>query len=700
MLSMKLKNVLIIMFCGFCVNVFAQESTDSLESVKLTEIVVSERPVIHKSKSDVYLITTDMLRGQGNAFDIVGQLPGIVYDDLSGKISVNTDERVVMTVDGIERSIEFIKTLDPQRLKKVEVVHTPSGRYLAAGYNYVIDIRLKDDYIGHELNVQNYMMFSPAGKSGNNIINNEQPYVQYMFTNRRWRLNAGYGYADIHWGYPLTYSKTYTDKYSAKTDNYTTDNPNDRLTRYNHVANIDADYLFNDNHSLSIRTSYLHNDTHQTTEYRISDYVVTRDELTKADTRSDDVKASLIYQGAFGDSWAVYGVFSYNYLSAKMQNGYTLSPDICLDSRYKNRKDYFSGNFDLNYSILQQLAVNVGYLGVSNHYKVDDENGESVLETDENRQNIYAHMNWMPAESFNLAAGAVLEYLHRSNLHIGQTHWRVLPSLMVNYQPSRNSRISFQYKSQSEYPKLYQLTEAQTPIDDYLTNVGNPSLSPLLNHKFSLVGSFRNDLTTGVSYAYTNDFIAERYYDIADKYYQSYSNADFYSWQFFVQYNWMINENLRWKNVITLNHNKIKLGIIGNSNTNITAYSQFNYWCNPIAMLFRVEYTRGMIREPMLNGWKETGMDVVQLTMRKNFLDDRLSLSLSYVPPMGGITRKSQSAEVVTSFYRRNESLNLKCYDNMFMLRVSFRFSKGKKVHPNDVNLNFDDESKAGKGLL
>lgn len=207
---MKRIAILIISIC--VASQLSAQSVDSLNIVdtlnnriyNLDEVVVTA-PVISQNKyGSTYLITESLRDKVSSPIQMLNHIDGVVYNEVDNSVKVKTDSRVIILVNGIEHDINYIMSLPPARIAKIEVINIPAAKYIAEGYRHVINYKLKNDWVGHDLYVQNYNMLSP-GNNGGNFIANEQPRIQYMFTNKRMDFHIGYAYANIHWNYPISY---------------------------------------------------------------------------------------------------------------------------------------------------------------------------------------------------------------------------------------------------------------------------------------------------------------------------------------------------------------------------------------------------------------------------------------------------------------------------------------------------------------
>ena len=127
------------------------DSVSTMRNVELDELVVKESLVKHSTKSDTYKVTEAMRRGVDGTMQLLGRLPGVDYNLVTNSISVRNDTKVQILVNGNQVEDSYLKALPPDRIDKVEVTYVPQARFAMAGYKYVIDIKLKHEYRGHDI---------------------------------------------------------------------------------------------------------------------------------------------------------------------------------------------------------------------------------------------------------------------------------------------------------------------------------------------------------------------------------------------------------------------------------------------------------------------------------------------------------------------------------------------------------------------
>lgn len=215
-------------------------NADSLRTINLDEVVVFNKDILHKHNKDIYTLTPQMQESAFHVFDILEKLPGVAVDNISQKISVRMDNRVLVLVNGMPQANAFIQSLQSKQIARIEIAHIIPEKYIQAGYRYIINFILKKE-IGSNLNVQNFIIYSP-GNNGKNNTANEQPKINYLYSDNKLKLSGGYGYANIHWNYPLSFSKEYVGNKSVISKDVSPKYPNDFNHNTSHNVYFGLDY--------------------------------------------------------------------------------------------------------------------------------------------------------------------------------------------------------------------------------------------------------------------------------------------------------------------------------------------------------------------------------------------------------------------------------------------------------------------------
>lgn len=677
-----------------CLAAFGQDAQDSIMEITLPELVFTESLIKHNAKSDVFKITESHRKGVTNTLDILDLLPGVTFNQLTSSLSVRNDQRVLVRVDGQERNYDYVRAIDPKRVKEIEIIHELPGRYVIAGYKYIVDIKLKSDYVGNGLAINNFIMFSPGNNGEDNIVN-EQPNIQYSHTDKKWNFNVGYGYADIRWNYPISYNKAYTGLSEMRSKEYTTDNPNDHNHNKSHVANIGLDWKIADNHTLSLRSQYLHDNGRHSTRY---DYTDGFSERVENGIKTNDYKLSFIYNGTINKQWTLYADLNFNLFKTGNNNAYLMN-DIGLSDVYStHRKNYYKGTVDAVYRPHEKVSLDFGYTGTWTLFRFAQRYFPST-KSNENRQNVFSYIDYTFNEQLSTRAGLAFESIHIGDNATSNTYNKFLPAASLNYIPSQHVQVSVDYSARMEYPKLYQLSPIGYNLDERMVFQGNPGLKPSLKHEVNLQAVLWQNLVLAGMYQTSNHTVSEFYSHVNDDYRYSFLNSKHSALAFLMMYDWKINKYISWENSFQFFHERISWDKYSNHANNIKFSSDLSYYINPLNLRLTASYSRGMYKVPLLQGYEQQEQDLWALSLFKTFWHDRINVSLTFVPPIRLGVRENQQRIIDTDFFKEHQRLNLKTYDYLVLLRVGFRLNNNKRFRVKN-QLKFDDEKNKDRGLL
>lgn len=149
---MKIKLLYLLMLTtGF--SAFATEPTDTIRTKELDEVVVQAAKVIRKADMDVYHPSQSALENSKNGMQLLRNLmiPTLNVNDALGSISA-AGQTVQVRINGRVSTIEQVKALLPETIKRVEWIDNPGLRY--GGANYVLNFIVTNPTVGGSLMVQ------------------------------------------------------------------------------------------------------------------------------------------------------------------------------------------------------------------------------------------------------------------------------------------------------------------------------------------------------------------------------------------------------------------------------------------------------------------------------------------------------------------------------------------------------------------
>ena len=130
------------------------ESPDSLAadsvSTDLQEIVIEAPKVIRKADMDVYHPSQSAINNSKNGMQLLNNLmiPTLSVNDALGSIKA-AGQPVQIRINGRESSIDQVRTLLPETIKRVEWIDNPGLRY--GGANYVLNFIVTNPTVGGSL---------------------------------------------------------------------------------------------------------------------------------------------------------------------------------------------------------------------------------------------------------------------------------------------------------------------------------------------------------------------------------------------------------------------------------------------------------------------------------------------------------------------------------------------------------------------
>ncbi len=498
----------------FCFrNGFAAATADSVnpDSVKtLMEVtVVKELTERHGNRESV-TVTKAMRDRSRDAGEMLKGLTGIYYDPLSTEVRYLGSDKVVILVDSVQKSADYIKRMNPKRFDRIDIISFPDGKY--AGYEAVINYHTKPQYIGYDGVVKGEAVILPDGYNGQGReFNSSNDVAEFTYTREKLNvaISGSYdfsqtGSTDYHSiQYPLN-SLTETSIPRSKKDP-----ASDMLVR-SVSSSASLDYQINHRHSLSLTYRIRPDNIRQITDMAYEmDYgsalrdTVGIDSYNKSKSVGHTIGA--FYRGKLKNRWTLDGTLSYNFSNgdydyrSDRSTGYTTR----YRSHYNSR--YLWGGFDIAHTTKnRKLSYGLSEYITDVRYEQTRIYGDiSDSRTDELRSRSTVSLSYFPSRSLSLGGYAGLSTVHRSNRTQSKTYAGPRGRLWVNRFFGRNNGLRLNYTVQQLYPGLSQIQDYGYFRDSLLYTKGNPGLKPALNHNFTLTGFFNNGLTAKIDYTLT-----------------------------------------------------------------------------------------------------------------------------------------------------------------------------------------------------
>ena len=126
------------------------ETPDSIPSQELKEIVIEASKVIRKADMDVYHPSKSVVENSKNGMQLLNNLmiPSLSVSDVLGSVKA-AGQSVQLRINGRESTIDQVRALLPETIKRVEWIDNPGLRY--GGANYVLNFIVANPVLGGSL---------------------------------------------------------------------------------------------------------------------------------------------------------------------------------------------------------------------------------------------------------------------------------------------------------------------------------------------------------------------------------------------------------------------------------------------------------------------------------------------------------------------------------------------------------------------
>ena len=650
--------------------------------VMLDEAVVTAENTRMTINRVQYTVTPQMREGVDNALELLNSIPGAYFDKTSNTVLLNHQANILLLVDGIQQPYAYLNHLSANRIHAVEALYALSGRYVSDDYAGIIHFILKKDYTGYDVNVSDAVTYNLSKNGGYNRLSEHHPSIGIIYTTRKLNFFGMYNYDRENRHIPTTkhlnYNTAEFTTLSAGRNSYESEN---------HTLTGGLNYHIKPRQLIGIQADYSSGNTWSIQNYtfRRTDFAQSR-EHTFTDFSNNRIKAraltgTLFYQGQVTNRLHLYGDFSYNYYYNDVGNEYRQDEPsyyrhVDLWDEYKNQTAL---NVEAKYNLSRRLTVEAGYANIRRRYASQSSVGLGFLDYSENRNKAFAYFSWYLSDKAGLRSGIALEHNSQRNRDVENAYLRTLPFLRIDYTLHPKATLAAGYATSQSYPALNHLSPIGIVIDTFLTQLGNPNLISAVRHQAFAELTLWNRLKIMPQFSYTRDGVSEVYDRIEYKLFRTFENIGYREYSLHAAYDQTLAPGLRLKNTVMLYHSEAMFRGIRNALNGWTFHSEADWYCPRAMFGVQLAWYRNMKKNILWQGYQMSDKDYWCVTARKELWDSRLSVMLSYIPPITFGVRYDRIKELNTPLYQEKTVLNLESYNQMLLLKISFRFDRGSK---------------------
>jgi hypothetical protein len=278
-----------------------------------------------------------------------------------------------------------------------------------------------------------------------------------------------------------------------------------------------------------------------------------------------------------------------------------------------------------------------------------------------------------------LKFGIAPEYIRQQNDRIAHQSFRLLPYIQINHSINPAATLSAGFASNQSYPALSQLSPMSIVVDTFLTEIGNPTLVSAVRQQAFIELSLWNKLKIMPQFVFRRDGISEVYDMKENKLYRTYNNLNFREYSLHASYVQPFGDCFRLKNTVMLYHGEDLNELSRSSVNGWTGHLEGDYYHPGKSFGLQLGYYRNMKKNILWQGYRMSDKDYWCVTARKELWRNRISMTMSYIPPLALGVRYNQTREINSPLYKEKTILNLQSYNQMLLLKVSLRLEQGSR---------------------
>lgn len=687
----------------------------------LKEISVKANTTENQIDRQVVIVTKKLKVGTSNTKDLLDKLNGITFDRYNNSIKVDGDDNVVFLVNGLKKDQEYIKNLSPDRIKKVEVIRDPSGRYGLEGYAAVINIILKMNYTGTEVYFSSMSLIDSDASKPANIFAFNYLNSTVNYTKNRINLYGKFSNNMGNFHLPTYVKKTYEDGTIIEknlADDYDSETLVSKRFSNNYTGGLD--FYINPKHTVSVEGNI--SDFPRTNNNTFSSYDVYNstngvlDKLYSSESAnnssSKSAYGSFFYKGILNDKNSLNVEFIYSNSSDTLNNEYTEIERlhrIETGNNFNKKTKFYA---ELTHNLSEKTNVQIGYgntyskLNNSMNYNTENLINDQVsensndIEYTETRHKLYLYFSWKVNRMLGVKLGGAIETSTPKSEGMKHTFIQYQPYVDIKIKPHKYLDIKLKYRSRTQYPSISKLNPFETVIDNETVRKGNIDLAPEVTHKLSVKMLVMGGLlSVEPYYHFSNNYISSVGTLRSDGIFEySYDNTGKYTHK-------GIKGNLT---LPLVGRSLILQSGVNYYNSNIEYKGEnfgFNDWRMNSQLIYinqKYNLVAGIIYQKNLSnnittqGYNRWNNDFWMIMAQKDFFKKRLNVMVGYFPPVEFGIDYDQGSYIKTESYEELNVQNIKLLKNMFMVKISFRFNKGKVTKKRDKDLKEEYERKGG----
>lgn len=514
------------------------------EDSYMLSTVTGKRPPVKVEPGKMTInLSSALLSTDGNMLDALRRLPGVIVQNdgsiiLNGKSGANVliDDKVTF-LSG-ENLINYLRSIPANSVENIELISQPSSKHDASGSSGIINIqkkRIKEQGIN--------LAVSSGLERGERTRGSES--LTLNFRHNKLNIYADYSYSFGKYVIELSVSGYYLDPETSKPLELRKDFISDINRQYRvHYIKTGVDYDLSDKIAVGtyFSSSWLNRSKNEVTisDFFNNDKTLSDSTLTALST--PDFKyinitggTNIVYKFAKTGEWDAafdYQLFDQedeHLLKSVFQTHINPLKEDTLSGKTNGNIKIYSGQTNLSYDISDPFGITTGFksvfVNIGSHalYKnlidgnwQEESNLSSRFAYKENINAGYFQLSSTWSSLFSTEIGLRLENTYTESTYsstmqdtiLSKSDIHLFPTLMAQYQPSENHRLSMVYGRRIVRPNYRNMNPFVEIKDQFLYEQGNTELKPELIDNLEISWLFRKRYSFNVFYSHRKNPIS------------------------------------------------------------------------------------------------------------------------------------------------------------------------------------------------
>lgn len=481
------------------------------DATQLKEVVVTgdKREIVQNRAGSTTFFLSERAQKARTAYEAMVEIPKLLVNPIDRKVTLNTGETPLILIDGIKRP-NYFDVLNPEMIESVEVIETPSARYLGdETVTCILNIHLKR--VPTPTYVNGYLFTRHAVTSGHGISGGN---FEMGNTTSSFYLNAQHFYFthDKSDSYSNTQSGDIVRDFTGK----------HRYGANSYYLNLGGDRIFSDKNYAAFAVKYTGNpsdvdvDKKGTIKYLSDAKQSDAYSFQQISNKYHQATAYLYYKHSFNKQQSLEATGNYAYSTSgstgeQNENNDFYQYNTLID--LSNNRHY--GKLDLDYSnlIKNKYSFNAGSNTSYSITDIDDLKDVFPVYTYKRWQE-YLYLgfdNNRSGDKFNYTLSLGVDMMFSDADHAKNHYIDFLPAVALGYNFNQKHSLSLSYSRSRFSPSANQLNPRNTSTDSLYIQQGNPYLTPNLQENIRLSYKFNYKkfyIEPYIRYYYSSDLIS------------------------------------------------------------------------------------------------------------------------------------------------------------------------------------------------